>query len=79
MVTEVARRQGHLPQVAVLPDCQGQGIGRGLLDYSLRQLAEGGFETLSLIVSRANERALTLYQTMGFQSVLGFPVGIWER
>jgi ribosomal protein S18 acetylase RimI-like enzyme len=79
VVTEVALRQGHLPQVAVLPEYQRQGIGRGLLDYSLRRLAEGGFETLSLIVSRANNRALTLYQAMGFQSVLAFPVGIWER
>ena len=79
VVTEVAPRQGHLPQVAVLPEYQRQGIGRGLLDYSLRRLAEGGFETLSLIVSRANNRALTLYQAMGFQSVLAFPVGIWER
>jgi ribosomal protein S18 acetylase RimI-like enzyme len=79
VVTEVARRQGHLPQVAVLPDCQRQGIGRGLLDYSLRRLAERGFETLSLIVSRANDRALALYQAMGFRSVLSFPVGIWER
>ena len=79
VVTEVALRQGHLPQVAVLPEYQRQGIGRGLLDYSLRRLAEGGYETLSLIVSRANSRALTLYQGMGFQSVLAFPVGIWER
>jgi ribosomal protein S18 acetylase RimI-like enzyme len=79
VITEIARRQGHLPQVAVLPDCQRQGIGRGLLDYSLRRLAAGGFETISLIVSRANDRARTLYQSMGFQSVLGFPVGIWER
>ena len=79
VITEVARRQGHLPQVAVLPDCQRQGIGRGLLDHSLRRLAEGGFETLSLIVSRANDRALRLYQSMGFQSVLDFPVGIWQR
>jgi ribosomal protein S18 acetylase RimI-like enzyme len=75
----VAPRQGHLPQVAVLPEYQRQGIGRRLLDYSLRRLAEGGFETLSLIVSCANNRALTLYQAMGFQSVLAFPVGIWER
>ena len=62
----------------MLPEYQRQGIGRGLLDYSLRRLAERGFETLSLIVSRANDRALALYQAMGFQSVLG-PVGIWER
>jgi ribosomal protein S18 acetylase RimI-like enzyme len=79
LVTEVAPQQGHLPQIAVLPEYQRQGIGRGLLDYSLQRLAAAGFETLSLIVSRANDRALTLYRDMGFQSVLAFPVGIWER
>jgi ribosomal protein S18 acetylase RimI-like enzyme len=79
VVTEVAPRQGHLPQIAVLPDDQRQGFGRELLDYSVRRLAAGGFETLSLIVSRANDRALKLYQTVGFRSVLSFPVGIWER
>jgi len=67
-----------LPQVAVLPAYQRQGIGRGLLDHSLRRLAERGYETLSLIVSRSNDRALTLYRAMGFQEVLAFPVGIWE-
>jgi ribosomal protein S18 acetylase RimI-like enzyme len=79
LVTEVAPRQGHLPQIAVLPAYQRQGLGRGLLEYSLRRLAEGGFETLSLIVSQANDRALKLYQAMGFESTLTFPVGIWER
>jgi ribosomal protein S18 acetylase RimI-like enzyme len=78
VVTEVAPRQGHLVQIAVLPEYQRQGIGRGLLDYSLRRLAECGFETLSLIVSRANDRALKLYQATGFQPVLAFPVGLWE-
>jgi ribosomal protein S18 acetylase RimI-like enzyme len=79
VVTEVAPRQGHLPQIVVLPEYQHQGLGRALLNYSLRRLAERGFDTLSLIVSRANDRALKLYQATGFQSVLAFPVGIWER
>jgi ribosomal protein S18 acetylase RimI-like enzyme len=79
VVTEVAPRQGHLPQIAVLPEYQRQGLGRALLNYSLRRLAERGFDTLSLIVSCANDRALKLYQATGFQSVLAFPVGIWER
>jgi ribosomal protein S18 acetylase RimI-like enzyme len=79
LVTEVAPQQGHLPQIAVLPEYQRQGIGRRLLDYSLRWLATAGFETLSLIVSRANDRALRLYRDLGFQSVLAFPVGVWER
>jgi ribosomal protein S18 acetylase RimI-like enzyme len=79
VTTQVAPRQGHLPQIAVRPDYQGQGLGRGLLNYSLQRLVECGFETLSLIVSRANDRALKLYQSAGFQSALAFPVGFWER
>jgi ribosomal protein S18 acetylase RimI-like enzyme len=79
MVTEVAPRQGHLPQIAVLPEYQHQGLGRVLLNYSVRRLAERGCDTLSLIVSRANDHALKLYQATGFQSVLAFPTGIWER
>ena len=79
VVTEIAPRQGHLPQVAVLPEYQGRSIGRLLLDYSVSHLAALQFDTLSLIVSRSNHRALTLYQSMGFESVLPFPVFTWER
>ncbi len=79
VVTEVAPRQGHLTQVAVLPESQHRGVGRALVDYSLWRLAECRFDTLSLIVSRSNVRARKLYQATGFQSVLAFPVGIWER
>jgi ribosomal protein S18 acetylase RimI-like enzyme len=78
LLTEVAPRQAHLPQVAVMPGYQRQGIGRSLLDYCIRRLDERGYETLSLIVSRANDPALKLYQGMGFQAVLSFPVGIWQ-
>lgn len=79
VVTEIAPRQGHLTQVAVLPEYQRRGIGQWLLDYSLSRLAERQFDTLSLIVSRANDRALRLYQAMGFHSVLAFPAFTWER
>jgi len=79
VVTETAPRQGHLAQVAVLPAYQRQGIGRFLVQYSLRQLAMRRFETLSLIVSRANHRALRLYQALGMQAVLAFPVFVWQQ
>jgi ribosomal protein S18 acetylase RimI-like enzyme len=78
-VTETASHQAHLAQVAVLPEFQGRGVGRLLLDYSLSRLGQRRFETLSLIVSRANHRALRMYQTMGFQRILSFPVFLWER
>jgi ribosomal protein S18 acetylase RimI-like enzyme len=37
------------------------------------------FDTLSLIVSRANQPALRLYQAVGLQAVLAFPVFVWEQ
>ncbi|MBI3327885.1 MAG: GNAT family N-acetyltransferase [Nitrospinae bacterium] len=78
VVTETAPRQGHIAQVAVLPQYQRRGVGRFLLSYSVSRLAALHFDTLSLIVSRSNPRALRMYQAMGFQSVLSFPVFAWE-
>ena len=79
ILTEIAARQGHLPQVAVLPEYQRQGLGRLLVSYGLSRLAEFRFDTLSLIVSQLNRPALKMYQVMGFRSVLSFPVFTWER
>jgi ribosomal protein S18 acetylase RimI-like enzyme len=47
--------------------------------YSLSRLAALGYETLSLIVSRANAPAFTMYQALGLHRVLTFPVFIWEH
>jgi GNAT superfamily N-acetyltransferase len=78
LVTETAPRQAHLVQVAVVPGYQRQGVGRLLLHYSMSRLAVLHFDTLSLIVSRANHNALKMYQATGFASVLSFPVFTWE-
>jgi ribosomal protein S18 acetylase RimI-like enzyme len=80
ILTEIAARQGHLPQVAVLPEYQHPGVGRLLVSNGLSRLAGLGSDALSLIVSRLNRpAALRMYQLMGFQSVLSFPVFTWER
>jgi len=79
VVTEIAPGQGHLAQVAVLPAYQRQGVGRMLVNHCLCQLAARHFDTLSLIVSRANQRASGLYQSMGLQEILTFPVFVWEQ
>ena len=79
VVTEIAPRQGHLAQVAVLPAYQRQGVGRMLVHHCLTQLAARHFDTLSLIVSRENQRAFRLYQAMGLQEILAFPVFVWEQ
>ncbi len=78
IVTEIAPRQAHVAEVAVLPAYQHQGIGRLLLTHSLSQLAEQGFTTVSLFVTRLNRRALGMYETMGFKPVWSFPVFVWQ-
>jgi ribosomal protein S18 acetylase RimI-like enzyme len=79
VITETARRQGHLAQVMVRPAYQRCGLGRLLLSHGVSQLTAQHFDTLSLIVSRANHRALSLYQAMGWHAVLAFPVFDWEQ
>jgi len=49
------------------------------VDYCLSRLAAHHFDTLSLIVSRANQPAFRMYQAMGLQAVLAFPVFVWEQ
>jgi GNAT superfamily N-acetyltransferase len=78
ILTQIAQRQGHLAQVAVLPAYQRQGVGRLLVSYGLSRLAELGFDTISLLVTRTNWRALKVYQVSGFQTVLSFPVFAWQ-
>jgi ribosomal protein S18 acetylase RimI-like enzyme len=78
IVTEIDRRQAHLSQVAVLPEYQYQGVGRLLLRHGLSKLADQAFDTVSLIVSRRNLRALKIYELMGFEPVLSFPVFTWQ-
>ncbi len=74
IVTEIGRRHGHLAQLAVAPMFQGQGVGHRLLAHTFSRLADLGLDTLSLMVSHGNERAMALYRSMGFEPTYRFPV-----
>lgn len=74
LVTETAKRRAHLAQLAVGPDFQGYGLGRALIERAMTSLAPRGYETLSLMVSEGNERASTLYRSLGFETRFRFPV-----
>jgi ribosomal protein S18 acetylase RimI-like enzyme len=78
LATEISPGHAHLAQVAVSPAMQGKGLGRLFLHRSLAALASKGLRTVSLMVSGANHRAYSLYQSLGFREVLCFPVFSWN-
>jgi ribosomal protein S18 acetylase RimI-like enzyme len=63
---------GHVPQIAVEPQAQGDGIGGRLLDRALSGLARAGCRRATLSVSRSNVRAGTWYHRRGFRIVTRF-------
>lgn len=79
IVTEIGRRHGHLAQVAVAPAFQNRSIGLRLLTHTFSRVAELGLDTLSLMVSRGNDRALGLYRSLGFEPAYRFPVFARKR
>ncbi len=61
----VADYPAHL-HIDLLPELQGAGWGRRLIDTLIAQLAEQGIEGVHLVVPRANEPAQAFYPKVGF-------------
>jgi ribosomal-protein-alanine N-acetyltransferase len=61
-----ATRPTSTPSAPPLP---GLGIGRALLDWSLRATREGGAQALVLEVREDNARARSVYEAAGFQDI----------
>ena len=60
--------RGYLSSLYVDPEAAGDGIGRRLLERALRELAQAGFQTVSLWVFRDNARGRALYERGGFRA-----------
>jgi ribosomal protein S18 acetylase RimI-like enzyme len=69
---------GHVTQVCVLPEYRSRGIGESLLAATARSLRKRGFTALSLTVTEANSRAVTLYRRLHFETKRVFDAFVWE-
>ena len=69
---------GHITQVCVLPEYRSAGLGVVLLAATTRSLRERRFRAISLTVTEANDRAIALYQRIGFDSTRVFDAFVWE-
>lgn len=61
------QQHGHVADLAVAAEAEGQGIGRALLQYAEDWARTAGFPWLTLSVFAQNERARAVYERAGFQ------------
>ena len=78
-VTQVRPRTAHIPQVGVGPAFQGLGVGTALMESAFRDLADEGFEQVTLTVTDANAGAVRLYRRLGFETFKTFGAFIYNR
>ncbi len=59
----------HL-HIDILPEGQGGGMGRRLMETFIRALKENGVPALHLEVGKANPRAIDFYRHLGFHTIV---------
>ena len=68
-VVYVAGDEGDLANIAVLPECRGEGLGGALLDEILGIAFSDGAFRIFLEVRESNEAAIGLYRSRGFAEI----------
>ncbi len=66
-VTGLAGQRGYLQRLAVDPQAGGRGLGRLLVDDSIRWLRRRHATQMMVNTQERNQRALTLYRNVGFE------------
>ena len=75
-VEQQPRDEGEVLNVAVVPRCRDQGIGRQLLEALVKNMAVEGAKSVFLEVRASNVSARSLYAQLGFE-IVGLRVGYY--
>ena len=67
--TDPESRFGWIPNLAVRPELQGQGLGRQLLEAALDWLRQAGMEVARIETLEQNPIGPHLYPSLGFREV----------
>ena len=65
----------YLAELYVVPHRRGEGLGRSLMDDSLRLARERGADSMEICVDEPDTAARRLYESMGFTNRTGGPDG----
>ncbi len=74
----VRARTAHIPQVGVGPSFQGLGVGTAMMEAAFQDLAQDGYEQVTLTVTDTNAGAVRLYQRLGFETFKTFGAFIYD-
>jgi len=69
-ITDEQTGIGRIPNLAVAPDCQGQGIGTALINAALDRFEEMGMDYAKIETLATNEAGQGLYPRFGFKEVV---------
>ncbi len=61
--------ESHMTNIAVSEECRGRGIGRKLMECLLQYASDLGVSYMTLEVRAGNEKAQSLYRSLGFVRV----------
>jgi ribosomal protein S18 acetylase RimI-like enzyme len=61
------KKEAYISNVSVLPDYQGKGISKTLLNRTIKEAKIKSYISIKLEVKQDNIKAITLYQKLGFE------------
>jgi GNAT superfamily N-acetyltransferase len=71
--------EGMINNIGVAPPHRSKGHGRQIMLFGMKTLKQGGLESARLRVHVDNERAIHLYETLGFKVTDRRSTLIWEK
>jgi ribosomal protein S18 acetylase RimI-like enzyme len=77
--SRVSQESGHITQLCVHPSYRRHGLARMLLGASGFQFMRQGATEISLTVTEANQQAIDLYLSEGYDCTHKFDAAVWER
>jgi len=77
--SRVSAQCGHITQICVHPQYRRMGLSRLLLRMAALQFQRQGMTELTLTVTEANTRAVSLYMSEGYQLAHSFNAAVWVR
>jgi len=72
-ITTIADEQsgiGRIPNLAVAPNTQGQGIGKALINAALERFEQMGMDLIKIETLETNEVGRALYPRFGFEDFI---------